>query len=496
MSKSIIIIGAGIAGLSAGCYAQMNGYDTTIYELHDLPGGLCTSWKRKGYTFDGCIHWLVGSGKENSFYSIWDELGAIKDRQFINHEEFFRVERKNGEPFIFYTNLDRLEKHLKELSHDDSNLIEEFINSVRRLEGFNTMPMDKSTEIMGIFEKLKTGIAFLPYANVFRKYLKMSTKDFANKFKDPFLKECFANIFEIPDFPIIGLMMTLAFMSKKCAGFPVGGSLAFAQAIEHRYLELGGKIQYKSRVSQILVENNQAVGVQLENGEEHRADLVISAADGYATIFEMLNGKYINEEIRLRYKELPIFDPIIQVSLGVDRDMTSEPHKINYKLDEEILVAGKSRKVFGFTHYSFDPTLAPAGKSAMIVIFGSDYDYWQRIADKGEYEAEKQNIADQVIETLEKRFPGIKNQIEVIDVATPLTFKRYTGNYQGSMEGWLLTTRTMGKNFSKILPGLKNFYMIGQWVQPGGGVPPAAKCGRDVVQIICKKDKKKFIAIK
>ncbi len=62
--NSVIIIGAGFAGLSAGIYAQMNGYRTQIFEMHDLPGGLCTAWKRKGYTIDGCIHWLVGSSPQ------------------------------------------------------------------------------------------------------------------------------------------------------------------------------------------------------------------------------------------------------------------------------------------------------------------------------------------------------------------------------------------------------------------------------------------------
>ena len=79
MEKSIIIIGAGIAGLSAGCYGQMNGYRTQIFEMHDLPGGLCTSWKRKGYTFDGCIHWLVGSRPGTEFHRIWEELGRCRD---------------------------------------------------------------------------------------------------------------------------------------------------------------------------------------------------------------------------------------------------------------------------------------------------------------------------------------------------------------------------------------------------------------------------------
>ena len=73
MEKSIIIIGSGIAGLSAGCYGQMNGYNTQIFEMDTRPGGVCTSWKRKGYTIDGCMHWLVGSSPASSFYGIWEE---------------------------------------------------------------------------------------------------------------------------------------------------------------------------------------------------------------------------------------------------------------------------------------------------------------------------------------------------------------------------------------------------------------------------------------
>ncbi len=91
MAKSIIIIGAGIAGLSAGCYARMNGYDITIFELHSLPGGLCTAWERKGYTFDGCIHYLFGSGPGQPFYQTWVELGAVQDRPMVHHDEFMQI---------------------------------------------------------------------------------------------------------------------------------------------------------------------------------------------------------------------------------------------------------------------------------------------------------------------------------------------------------------------------------------------------------------------
>ena len=84
--------------------------------------------------------------------------------------------------------------------------------------------------------------------------------------------------------------------------------------------------------------------------------------------------------------------------------------------------------------------------------------------------------------------------MEVVDVATPMTYERYTGNWQGSFEGWLVTTKTFGMSMNKTLPGLRNFYMVGQWVEPGGGLPPAALSGRKVIQIVCKQDKKQFIA--
>ncbi len=61
-----------------------------------------------------------------------------------------------------------------------------------------------------------------------------------------------------------------------------------------------------------------------------------------------------------------------------------------------------------------------------------------------------------------------------------MTFERYTGNWQGTFLGWLITTKTLRMRMSKTLPGLKNFYMAGQWVEPGGSVPTATMSGRNV----------------
>ena len=490
--KSITIIGAGIAGLSAGCYGQMNGYSTRIFEMHDMPGGLCTSWIRKGYTIDGSLHFLVGSGPGISMHRIWEELGAVQGRHMINRDEFMRIEDSNGKALIVYTDIDRLEQHLKTVAPQDKTVIEEFTNGVRTCARFD-MPVDKAPELYGPIDGMRMLLKMFPFLKLMNKYKQISIQDFAKKFTAPFLRKTFPLVFDLPDFPMIAVMMTFAWMHKKSAGFPEGGSLSFSRAIERRYLELGGKIYYSSPVDKILVEDVRAVGVRLADGTEHLSDIVISAADGHKTIFDMLDGKYVNNKIRGYYEKLPLFPAIVQVSLGVNRSLKEFPSILTWLLEKSIVIGGEEINRLMVYIYNFDHTLAPPGKTVVKVTIPARYEYWKKLKQYPEqYKEEKAKVAEQVIALLEQRIPGISGYIEMRDVATPVTLVHYTNNWKGSFEGWLLTTKTFGMHMSKTLPKLKNFYMAGQWVEPGGGVPTAAISGRNVIQIICKQDKKPF----
>jgi phytoene dehydrogenase-like protein len=492
--KSLIIIGAGIAGLSAGCYAQMNGYKSKIFEMHDKPGGLCTSWKRKEYTIDGCLHWLVGSSPGNSFYRIWQELGAVQGRRMIEHDEFIHIEGEKGKVFIVYTDVDKLEQHMKELAPQDKKVIEKFTSAVRACAKVD-LPIDKAPELYGPLDGPEILSKMQPFFELMRNWVGISIQDFAKEFTDPFLHKVFPLTFNLPDFPMMAVLMTLAWMHQKSAGFPEGGSLEFSRAIERRYLNLGGEIRYRSPVSKILVENGKSVGIRLADGTEHRGHIVISAADGHSTLFQMLDGKYISQKVQEYYEQLPLFPPLIQVSLGVARSFEELPRLLLFHLKQPTIIAGKKETLLGVEIYNFDATLAPPGKTVLDVKLFSDYDYWKVLKqDPERYKAEKEEVAKQVINLLDQRFPGLTRQIEMCDVATPMTWEHYTGNWRASFEGWLITTKTFGMSMSKILPGLKNFYMCGQWVEPGGGVPSAALSARNLIQVICKDDKKSFVS--
>lgn len=500
MTQSIIIIGAGIAGLSAGCYAQMNGYQTRIFEMHDKPGGLCTAWKRKGYTFDGCLFWLVGSRAGTAINRIWQELGAVQGRRFIDHDVFQRLEGSGNRTLLVYTDLDQLERHMKELSPADSAAIEELCNIGRRLTPF--VDVDNQASLL---ERIKMSIRMLPFLVVMLKYGKTSAEAFISRFSDPFLRQALMALADLhggTGCPVIGLMYMLAAMHNRDAGHPAGGSLEFARAIERRYLDLGGEMHYGSRVEKILVEaasagrGDRAVGVRLVDGTEHRADVVISAADGRATIFDMLEGRYAGDKVRTCYEKQPVDHSWIQVSLGIARNLSDEALMVSYWLDEPIDIAGKRIERIDCRHFCMDPSMAPPGKSTVVALFLCDYAYWKALyQDRERYEAEKKDIAAQVIDRLERRLPGISGQIEIVDVSTPMTVERYTGNWQGSKSGWLITPDTVyniTKGMDKTLPGLMNFYMAGQWVEAGGSVSGSATSGRGVIRMLCKKDRKKF----
>ncbi|MBC7235592.1 MAG: hypothetical protein H5T69_07100 [Chloroflexi bacterium] len=235
---------------------------------------------------------------------------------------------------------------------------------------------------------------------------------------------------------------------------------------------------------------------RLSNGTEHRADVVISNADGRTTIFDMLDGRYVTDRIRAYYTDPPQEqDMALHISLGVARDMRTEPHALVLWLPEPIEIAGKRRDRLDVEFFAFAPETAPPGKTTVQVLCSTSYEYWKALS-KEEYRAEKERAAEAVIACLDRRFPGFREQVEVIDVATPLTTERFVGSYLG-YQAWPMPEQKLldalsGKGLSKTLPGLSNFYMVGQWAG-GLGLPNVAAMGRWAIRELCKRDGRRFM---
>jgi len=493
-AHKVIIIGGGIAGLACGCYLQMNGYKTEILEANPVPGGLCVAWDRGPYVFDGCLRWLVGTNPSSSLYRIWTELGAIGGRQIVEHGEFMRVEGADGQVLSLTSDLDRLARDLKRIAPEDSTLIDSLVRAARRCAPLD--PLEKPLELMSGLEKTKLLVRCFPILLTIARWKNREFGAYLAAYRSPFLRQALMALVGDARMSALVLVMVLGWRSRKIAGYLAGGSRAFVNAIAGRYTGLGGVLRCDARAAGVIVENGRATGVRCADGTTFPATTVVSCADGRTTLFKMLEGRYLTRQLRYAYNHCEVFPALFQASLGVNRVFPEAPRDLSLQLSRPLIVDKTTRHdrlevaVFGC-----DSGLCPAGKSILIVRFVGSFSYWSKLKQEqpGDYAFAKHKLLQEIVGILDQRFPGLASHVEHTDLATPATFERFTGNWEGSIQGWLPTPRVLGRRLPRTLPGLKDFYMAGHWVEPGGGLPWAALSGKYAAQMICARDKKVFV---
>jgi phytoene dehydrogenase-like protein len=496
-TKSVIIIGAGLAGLSAGCYAQMNGYSSKIFEHHSKPGGVAAVWKRGDYLIDGGIHFLICHRPGTPTYDVYSEIGAVGSYDIEDMTSYLKFVDKTGSRFIEFTaDIEKLEKDMITISPEDSKEIQRFIREVRWMKetplltdlGMSITP----PELRGRFDSLKEMWQMRSFMKYFYGKFSKSAAEYAENFKEPFLRLVIKNLFS-EDGPIWFVLMILGSVAAGQLGLFKGGCHEFVESIAATYRALRGEIQYKAKVTRIIVEDDTAVGVILADGSEHRADVVISAADGRNTIYDMLDGKYIDKKIKKRFEVWKPYDPMVAVSLGVNRRFDDEAPFTIFELKEPLEYAERTISCLPLRIFNYGDEFAPPNKTVIQVMLETDWDYWYMLRqNREEYNSMKKQLAQDIIRRLEEQYPGITSQVEMIDVATPYTSWRYTLNDKGSPMGWMLTKNTLMELIPRTLPRLKNFLMAGHWVLPGGGVPGCIYTGRNVIQILCRNEEKEF----
>lgn len=488
--RKIVIVGGGIAGLCAAVYALKSGYDVEVLEMHDMAGGLAMSWRRGPWTFETCLHWLVGSHPHGDFHARWQEVCDIDKLTFVDPEEFVRMETETGDTLSIYTNVDRMEAELLRHAPQDAHAIHDLTHAIRSVGKFRMLDPSE-----GLTDNWRDMLRDLPVFPLIRKLSKISGEEYGRRFSDPLLRRFFSNG-DVGRMSVIAIILSLAWMNAHNAGYCIGGAQAIIRLIEEKIASLGGKIRFKARVERILVDHDTAVGVQLSDGETIMADWVISAADGHSTIFDLLGGRYMDEATRRLYNERKLFASYLQVSLGVGLDLSDQPWMISRILESPIHVdPGTEIHEIGARFFHYDSTFAPVGKTAVTSVLPTrNFEYWVNLQrhDPPSYVAEKRRVADAVMGVLEKRVPGLREAVEIVDISTPATVIRYTGNWQGTMEGWLVEP---GAGFGLLpnrLPGLKHFLMAGQWIMPGGGLPSGPMTAWPAVRAICKEDHVEF----
>lgn len=495
--KRVVIIGGGIAGLSAGIFAQKNGFESIILEKHHTLGGECTGWDRQGYHIDGCIHWLVGTKEGTPINELWKTVGALHGVD-IYHPESFLTYEQGGIYVHLYRDLERLKSSWLELSPHDKDVIEDFCDTIKKLHSYE-IPVAKPMDLMNFIEKIKLMFSMKDAGMVMKKYGQMSLTDYAKRFKHPTLRGMLATF--LPEgYSASSIFFALASFTKGQASVPFGGSKALAMRMQNRYLSLGGKIEVRCEAIDLDIEGSNVQRVHCSNGKSFTADYFIAACDAYFFYEKLLKGKYPDPEFKKRFDN-PTDYPVaseLRIAIGYHGKADYLPRTLRFPIEVPFKINHVTIEHLQVTNYSYEPSFAPDGHtllSCSINQFHCDYDAWNELSkDKEAYAQEKIRIGQTVLQALETRFPQMQDRLKLLDVVTPKTFERYCNSYRGGIVGFVPTIRSKMMAHSGKVKGLKNIQLSGQWLYGTGGLPPALITGKDSIMRICKQENRTFIS--
>ena len=486
MDKKIIIVGGGLAGLSAGCYALRSGYRATIVEHNSMLGGVCTAWKRGEYTIDGCIHWLTGG----PFMRCYEELGILPNVSLRVLDEWATYrDASDGFQVTFKRDLDAFITDLIHVSKEDALELEHLRGAAAKF--VNVAPPMDAPEVTSLRDNLENFWSMRGAIPTMMRYRKPVGVWAQEHLLSPRLRRLFGRM--LPETaPALFLLMVLGYLEKGFLSRPIGGTAAFRDALSRSYWNLGGEAVLGATVEEILVRDGHARGVRLGDGSLMEADAVISTSSAPETVLHMLGGRYDADLTRDRLEHWKLFAPIVLASFGVASPLKDLPALLVVDRLEPFYVGGQRTESMYIRTCNVDTSFAPPGHSVIQAMLQTDYDWWAK--DRARYGAAKENVGATVLEQLEKCFPGIRDTVRMIDVATPLTYWNMARSWRGAYEGWMPSTSSFFGHVGKTLTGLGSFYMAGQWVEPWGGVPTAVKSGRQAVQLLCRDDARPFVA--
>lgn len=484
--RRIVIIGGGLAGLSAGCYALRSGFRVLIVEHNLALGGVCTAWQRGPYLVDGCIHWLTGG----PFQKIYEELEivpAVSLRTLTSWATY--RDARDGLELSFTRDLDTLFRQLVEISKEDAAELDRLRFGAAALAAMK--PRLDAPEVGGMADMMRSLWEMRGAMGSMVHFRKPGAVWARDHLKSPRLRRLFARM--MPETtPAFFLLMVLGYLERGYLSRPVGGTAAFRDALERTYRSLGGEAVLHSTVDEVLVQGGRASGVRLTDGSMLPADIVISTSSAPETVLRLLGGRYDAEATRERLARWKLFDPIVLASLGVAASYEATPGILAIDGVAPFEVGGRPVNALNLRVCNDDPCFAPSGHSVIQALLPTDYQWW---ATRGtRYSAEKDALADKIVGVLEPHFAGLRPLVRMTDLATPLTYWNMARSWRGAYEGWMPTAEGIVGHVRKTLADLDGFYMAGQWVEPGGGVPTAVMSGRQAVQLVCKDESRSFVA--
>ena len=458
-----VVIGAGVGGLVCANLLVRAGLRVLLVEQHFMVGGYCSTFRRKGYTFDAATHFYPLLGNPASITgALLAELGV--ETEWIKMDPVDHFHFPDGSHFSVPADFQSYLAKLKLEFADEAEAIDEFFALVRKtyLLGLVHYFREAETERITPFRDLTISQVL---AQHFRspKLRLLLTGDIGH-WGSPPSRTSF----------VFDSMLRLAYFLGNY--YPRGGSQRFVDELAGRFEDMGGHILMSSLVRRILVNHGRAEGVEIETGPAKQRSLirvntgaVISNADLIRTLEVMIGPELLGPEYLASVRRLRPTHPCFLVHLGLKNITAEELRRVEgyyWSCWDAEQVATTAFKIFVPT--LFDPAIAPPGGQIIIVQKLTDVDY-NNIAD---WPSHKAAVDDYIAANLERILPGISANTVVKLSASALTSYRYTLNHHGAMLGWQLSPDQLGEKRPDIRGPIGNLFFVGHWSRPGGGITP------------------------
>ena len=468
----IIIIGGGVAGLSAGIYARLCGHEATVYESHNEAGGNLTGWQRGPYHIDNCLHWLTGTNRNTNAYKMWKELGALKDIEIYEPEALYGY-YENGKSIYLYRDTDRFEKQLLSISPGDEKAIKTLIKAV-----------NYAAALCGLKKKKADGGAAL--LKCFRK----TAGELAADFRHPLIRG-FLSSFLTEGFSAAALVFVFANFCYGNADLPRGGSKAMAERMAKRFVSVGGSLYTKTSVHKLVYGKKTAVAAALSDKTLDFADYFIITAD--PSSYKALTGKPVPKRLikQNHNKKLQKFSSV-HFAFSCSSDLPFKGDlmlRLPKELSEEL-----SANYIALREFSHEPDFAPEGETVLQAFFFCNEracrDFIIMSDSKSLYKSKKKQLYEAVYKFIITTFPQLSDKLRLIDTWTPATYKRYTGSASGTYMSFAFSSGFIPRRLGNRADGFDNVFFATQWLQPPGGLPIAASAGKEAIKTINKIEAK------
>lgn len=497
----VIVIGAGLGGLSAATMLARNGLAVLLLERHNVPGGYATSFVRGRYEFEVALHELSGIGPPNrrgGLYRYLEYLGVTDKVDFFILPNLYRS---------VFPDLDViLPAGDQEFRDKLSDIFPHQIDGINRfLRRIFDLGRDYSKIVRkgGRISPIK-----VPFQHPhFFRYLPTTWEQVLDHdISDPRLRGVLSQYWGYVGMPpskisFLYFAMTLASYIRRGPAFPKGRSQALSNAFMDTFEELGGDVHFNCGVKQILTKNGHVSGVITDREESFHADWIISNADPITTCRELIGTKKVPPAFFQRLQSSEVAASTVNVYMGVaqphDKLGLSE-HEIFINADYDFERHYQAMKILeippaiALTCYNVVyPDISPPGTTIVVLTSLAFGHPWYDISPTV-YVETKNRMADSMIQMAENIAPGLRKYAEVVEVSTPITNMRYAGTLGGSIYGFNQPPRDnmvwrMGTKGP--IPGL---YFVGAWVQPGGGFEPSIMSGQIAGKTVIRQLKKKL----